>query len=65
MNQADIQERLEAHDKVPTKEAAVNFKKSLGTKVPLCAQRELEQFDQISTTKISAVLQYYTAAVLQ
>lgn len=40
MNQADIQERLEAHDKVPTKEAAVNFKKSLGTKVPLCAQRE-------------------------
>ena len=40
MNTTHINELLDAHDKVPTKGEAVKFKKSLGSKITLVAQRE-------------------------
>jgi hypothetical protein len=40
MDTTHINELLDAHDKVPTKGEAVKFKKSLGSKITLKAQRE-------------------------
>ena len=40
MDPTNIRELLDAHDKVPTKGEALQFKKSLGTNITLIAQRE-------------------------
>ena len=39
MDPTNIRELLDAHDKVPTKGEALQFKKSLGTNITMIAQR--------------------------